>query len=70
MNANGIEKDFLQEVRDARPEDCKTIILALYALDGRKDKNGNMTSLGILAGAVIEELALNGFMKCGKEGTL
>ena len=41
MKANGIERDFLKEVREARPEDCKTIIEALYALDGREGEDGN-----------------------------
>jgi len=69
MKANGIERDFLKEVREARPEDCKTIIAALYALKGRKDTDGELTSLGMLTGAVIEELAINGYMKMkyGKE---
>lgn len=70
METNGIERDFLKEVREARPEDCKTIIAAFYALEGRKDRSGKLTPLGMLAGAVIEELAINGFMKMkyGKEG--
>lgn len=70
MKANGIERDFLKEVREARPEDCKTIIAALYSLEGRKDTDGELTSLGMLTGAVIEELAINGYMKMkyGKEG--
>lgn len=69
MKANGIERDFLKEVREARPEDCKTIVKALYALEGRKDEDGELTPLGMLAGAVIEELMINGFlkMKYGKE---
>ena len=46
MKANGIERDFLKEVREARPEDCKAIIAALYALEGRKDTDGELTSLG------------------------
>jgi len=40
MKANGIERDFLKEVREARPEDCKTIIEALHALEGREDEAG------------------------------
>lgn len=69
MKANGIERDFLREVREARPEDCKTIIAALYSLEGLKDETGELTPLGFLAGAVIEELAINGYMKMkyGKE---
>ena len=63
MKANGIERDFLKEVREARPEDCKTIIAALYALEGRKDEAGELTSLGMLTGAVVEELTINGVMK-------
>lgn len=63
MKTNGIEKDFLKEVREARPEDCKAIIAALYSLEGREDEAGELTPLGFLAGAVIEELALNGLMK-------
>ena len=63
MEANGIEQDFLKEVREARPEDCKAIIAALYALEGRKDTDGELTSLGMLTGAVIEELTINGIMK-------
>ena len=63
MKANGIERDFLKEVRDARPEDCKVIIEALHALDGREDEAGELTSLGFLVGAVVEELTINGIMK-------
>lgn len=69
MNITGIEKEFLKEVRGSRPEDCKTIIAALYGLEGCRNPDGELTSLGMLAGAVIEELATNGFMKM-KEGTL
>lgn len=70
MKANGIERDFLKEVREARPEDCKTIIEALYALEGREDEAGELTPLGLLVGAVVEELTINGIMKrkYGEEG--
>lgn len=69
MRINGIEKDFLKEVRDARPEDCKMIIAALYALENRKGKDGELTPLGMLTGAIVEELTMNGVlkMKYGKE---
>ena len=63
MKANGIERDFLKEVRDARPEDCKVIIEALHALGGREDEAGELTPLGFLVGAVVEELTINGIMK-------
>lgn len=63
MKANGIERDFLKEVRDARPEDCKVIIEALHVLDGREDEAGELTPLGFLVGAVVEELTINGIMK-------
>ena len=63
MKANGIERDFLKEVRGARPEDCKVIIEALHALDGREDEAGELTPLGFLVGAVVEELTINGIMK-------
>lgn len=68
MKANGIERDFLREVREARPEDCKAIIEAVQALDGRED--GELTPLGMLAAAIVEELTINGIMKrkYGKEG--
>lgn len=70
MKANGIERDFLKEVREARPEDCKTIIEALHALEGREDEAGELTPLGFLVGAVVEELTINGIMKrkYGEEG--
>ena len=70
MKANGIERDFLREVREARPEDCKAIIEAMQALDGREDEDGELTPLGMLAAAIVEELAINGIMKrkYGKEG--
>lgn len=70
MKANGIERDFLKEVREARPEDCKTIIEALHALDGREDEAGELTPLGMLAAAIVEELTINGIMKrkYGEEG--
>jgi len=63
MEANGIEQDFLKEVREARPEDCKVIIEALHALNGREDEDGELTPLGFLVGAVVEELTMNGIMK-------
>ena len=63
MEANGIEQDFLKEVREARPEDCKVIIEALHALNGREDEDGELTPLGFLVGVVVEELAMNGIMK-------
>ena len=63
MKANGIERDFLKEVREARPEDCKTIIKALYALEGREDEAGKLTPLGMLTGAIVEELIVNGIAK-------
>lgn len=65
---NGVEKDFLKEVREARPEDCRTIIEALQALDGREGEDGELTPLGFLVGAVIEELFVNGIMKQKHEG--
>ena len=70
MKANGIERDFLREVREARPEDCKAIIEAVQALDGREDKDGELTPLGMLAAAIVEELTINGIIKrkYGKEG--
>ena len=70
MKTNGIEKDFLKEVREAHPEDCKAIIAALYSLEGREDEAGELTPLGVLVGAVVEELTINGIMKrkYGKEG--
>lgn len=69
MKLNGIEIDFLKEVREARPQDCETVIKALYALEGRKEKDGELTPLGMLTGSIIEELAINGYMKIsyGKE---
>lgn len=63
MKISGIEEDFLREVRNARPEDCKVIIAALNALDGREGEDGELTPLGFLVGAVIEELFVNGIMK-------
>ena len=70
MKANGIERDFLREVREARPEDCKAIIEAVQALDGREDEDVELTPLGMLAAAIVEELTINGIMKrkYGKEG--
>ena len=63
MEVNGIEQDFLKEVREARPEDCRTIIEALQALDGREGEDGELTPLGLLVGAIVEELTVNGIMK-------
>ncbi len=63
MKANGIERDFLKEVRDARPKDCKVIIEALHALDGREDEAGELTPLGFLVGAFTELLTFSGIMK-------
>lgn len=69
MKTNGIEKDFLTEVRGANPEDCEVIISALYDLDGRENEDGELTPLGVLAGAIVEELTINGIMKhhCGAQ---
>lgn len=68
MIANGIERNLLREVRNARPEECKAIIAALCAMEGRKDAAGRPTPLGYLAASLIEELAINGIakMKFGK----
>ena len=63
MKANGIERDFLKEVREARPEDCKAIIEAVRSLEGREDEAGELTPLGMLAAAIVEELTINGIMK-------
>ena len=63
MKANGIERDFLKEVRTARPEDCKTVIDLLNTLEGTEDEGGELTPLGMLKGAIIEELQINGVMK-------
>lgn len=70
MKANGIERDFLKEVREARPEDCKAIIEAVRSLEGREDEAGELTPLGMLAAAIVEELTINGIMKrkSGEEG--
>ena len=70
MKANGIERDFLKEVREARPEDCKAIIEAVRSLEGRKDEAGELTPLGMLAAAIMEELTINGILKrkYGEEG--
>lgn len=63
MRANGIEQDFLREVWEALPEDSKAVIEALRALDGREDEDGELTPLGILAAAIVEELAIIAIMK-------
>ena len=63
MEMTGIEKDFLNEVRKARPEDCKAIIEALYSLEGREDGSGELTSLGLLTGAINDALMINGILK-------
>ena len=60
---NGIEQDFLHQIRNARPEDCKTIIEALQTLDGQQDETGELTDFGLLVGACIEELTVNGILK-------
>lgn len=58
------------KVRSARPEDCKAIIDAVQALDGRNCNNGDETPLGSLVYAIYEELSLNGILanKQMKEG--
>lgn len=62
-----IEKDFLAEVRTANPDDCKRIVniiqSAMRRQDGFKDENGDFTDLGLLAGAITEELTVNGILK-------
>ena len=72
MKANGIERDFLKEVRDARPEDCKVIIETLYGIPGQEeDEDGEYTPLGLLVGGIVQELLANGILKLeyGEEGT-
>lgn len=63
MNITGVEEDFLKEIREASPEDCKTVIEALRSLDGREDEAGELTTLGMLAAAIVEDLELFGVMK-------
>ena len=63
MNITGVEEDFLKEIREANPEDCKTVIEALRSLDGREDEAGELTTLGMLAAAIVEDLELFGVMK-------
>lgn len=60
---DGIEKDLLKEVKEAKPEDCKKIIDALDHLEGETDLNGELTTLGLLKAAIIEELLINGIIK-------
>lgn len=60
---DGIEKDLLKEVKEAKPEDCKKIIDALNNLEGETDLNGELTTLGILKAVIIEELLINGIIK-------
>ena len=57
-------------MREARPEDCKAIIEAVRSLEGREDEAGELTPLGMLAAAIVEELTINGIMKrkYGEEG--
>lgn len=62
---NGIEWDFLREVRHARSEDCRAVVEALYQMDGREDEEGELTPLGMLTAQIIEELTMNG----GKHGS-
>ena len=63
MNITGVEEDFLKEIREANPEDCKTVIEALRSLDGREDEAGELTTLGMLAAAIVEDLGLFGVLK-------
>lgn len=63
MNITGVEKDYLKEVREARPEDCKTVIEALQRLEGREDEAGELSPLGMLVAAIVEDLELFGVMK-------
>ena len=67
MKANETEKELLKEVREASPEDCKTVIAALYALEGREDPDGGeddtLTPLGHLVGAIAGDLMVNGILK-------
>lgn len=60
---NGVEMDFLQEVREARKEDCMAIIKALQTIEGIEDEDGELTPLGMLAEAIADELFVNGVMK-------
>lgn len=63
MKAKGIEADFVNELMEARPEDCFLIIQALYDLEGREDENGEITPLGRVTGAIVTELFRRGIMK-------
>ena len=67
MEPTEIEREFLQAIREASPEDCKTIVSALYALEGREDGSGELTSLGLLTGAINDALMINGILKKKKK---
>ena len=59
---NEAEKVFLNEVRNASPEDCKTIIKALFKIPGQGIDDA-LTPLGLLIGALTNELMTNGVLK-------
>ena len=63
MEPTEIEREFLQAIREASPEDCKAVIEALYSLEGREDGSGELTSLGLLTGAINDALMINGILK-------
>lgn len=63
MNITGVEEDFLKEIREANPEDCKTVIEALRSLDGREDEAGELSPLGMLVATIVEDLGLFGVLK-------
>lgn len=67
MKINAVEYDFLKHIREASPDDCKTIIKALYELEGQNKEDGTeddtLTELGLLVGAISTELMVNGILK-------
>ena len=63
MEVNGIEKDFLEQIREARAEDIRTIVEYLHKLKKREDRKGRLTTVAILTAAITEELILNGMVK-------
>ena len=68
MKANHIERDFLKTIREASPDDCKEILNLIQDIETAHksvfiDDTGEYTDIGLLMGAIKEELMINGVLK-------
>ena len=62
-NITNVELEFIHTVRTAPVEDVKKMTEIIKAGEGYEDKNGELTDLGLLAGAIEEILFISGILK-------